>query len=90
MIKIDSKKLTAEGWQRQNVACDPRLSEAVAVYESLGLEVLLVPVLQEWVSEGGAGTCTSCFDADEDPDRYKVIYTRPKPGAKRKQDELFE
>ena len=87
--RIDPKSLMEEGWQRRSVDCDPRLSEAVAIYEALGHEVLVVPVLQECSSEGGDGTCTACFGSDADPDRFKVIYTRPKPGAKRAQDDLF-
>ena len=74
--------LAAEGWTRRSVASEPRLSEAVGMYETLGLEVLLVPVLRESASEGVAGGCTSCFGADENPDRFQVIYTRPKVGRK--------
>jgi hypothetical protein len=88
--RIEPKKLLEEGWRRQSVDCDPRLSEAAALYEALGHEVLLVPVLQECASEGGSGGCTACFGSDADPDRFKVIYTRPKSGAKREQDDLFE
>ena len=76
MEPVDPKNLIAEGWIRQSVASEPRLGEAVELYESLGFEVLLIPVLSECASEGGAGTCTACFGADENPDRYKVIYTR--------------
>lgn len=61
-------------WTRQSVACEPRLSEAVELYRSLGLEVKLVPV---GAQEAGA-SCTACFSADGDPGRYQVIYTRPK------------
>ncbi|MBI5018100.1 MAG: hypothetical protein HZB55_21760 [Deltaproteobacteria bacterium] len=77
----DARNLCAEGWTRQNVASEPRLSEAVETYESLGFEVLLVPVLQECASEGEAGRCTACFGADENPDRYQVIYTRRRASA---------
>ncbi len=56
---------------------EPRLSEAVELYRSLGFEVLLVPVLEACASEGGEGSCTACFGADADPDRFKVVYTRP-------------
>ncbi len=78
---FDQKKLVAEGWTRRSVVSEPRLSEVVETYEELGHEVLLVPVLKECVADGGAGSCSVCFGADEDPERYKVIYTRPKPGA---------
>ena len=52
---VDSKQLAAEGWTRQHVACDPRLSEAVETYEELGQEVFLVPVLKDCAADGGAG-----------------------------------
>lgn len=70
-----------EGWRRQSVASEPRLSEAVELYESLGFEVLAVPVLEECGEEGSAGACTACFGADQDPGRFKVIYTRPRAGG---------
>lgn len=75
---VDPALLLAEGWTRQNVASGPRLSEALELYENLGLETLLIPVLQECAAHGEGGACTACFAADENPDRYKVIYTRPK------------
>ncbi|GAB4287333.1 MAG: hypothetical protein Kow0092_40380 [Deferrisomatales bacterium] len=74
---FDGDRLAAEGWTRRSVASEPRLSEAVRTYESLGFEVLLVPVAAECAAEGREGTCTACFDADDDPERYRVIYTRP-------------
>jgi len=75
---FDPQVLAAQGWRRQSVASEPRLSEAVELYRSLGQEVLLVPVLRECTVDGGAGTCTTCFGEDDDPDRFQVIYTRPK------------
>ncbi len=77
MTKADPNRLVAEGWHRQSVLSEPRLSEAVELYESLGFEVLLIPVREECAADGQAGTCTACFGADEDPDRFKVVYTRP-------------
>ena len=47
----------------------------------MGFEVRLIPVLEECAADGGTGSCTACFSADEDPDRYRVIYTRPKVGG---------
>lgn len=86
---FDPARLLAEGWQRQSVASEPRLGEAVATYRSLGYEVLLVPVLQECAGEGSAGTCTACFGAGEDPDRYQVIYTRRTGGSRVEMEDLF-
>lgn len=79
--RTDPSRLSAEGWRRRCVASPPRLSEAVETYRQLGFEVLLVPVLQECAAEGGAGACTACFEADDDPDRSQVIYTRRKAGG---------
>ena len=84
------KRLEGEGWQRQHGDTEPRLGEAVETYESLGYEVLLVPVLQVCASEGETGRCTACFEADEDPEKYKVIFTRPRgEKAASQEDELF-
>lgn len=60
-----------EGWVRQFTADEPRLTEAVELYDSLGLEVHLEPVAPDEVTE-----CQLCFAVDGD--RYKTIYTRPK------------
>ncbi len=65
-------QLQKEGWTRRFIYDEPRLSEAKEMYESLGLEVRLEPVIPEELDEG----CDTCFK--EYPDRYKVIYTRPK------------
>jgi hypothetical protein len=90
MSEIDLKQLEDEGWQRQHVDVEPRLGEAVETYESLGFEVLLVPVLQVCASEGEAGSCTACFEADEDPEKYKVIFTRRRgENAASQEDGLF-
>ncbi len=68
------EELEKEGWVRQFTADEPRLSEAVELYESLGLEVHLEPVTLDESAE----ECQICFE--EDVDRYKTIYTRPKRG----------
>lgn len=74
---FDAKELAAAGWTRQNVTCEPRLSEAAETYRELGLEVLLVPLVRERRAGGEGASCTACFRADSDADRFKVIYTRP-------------
>ena len=70
MGEYDRDRLEREGWKRQTVTDEPRLSELVELYESLSFEVLLVPLDPE-AEEG----CVECFD---DPSRYKIIYTRKK------------
>jgi hypothetical protein len=65
-------KLERAGWQRQFIACEPRLSEAIELYESLGLEVQLIPVAREDIESG----CATCYELE--PEKYKAIYTRPR------------
>lgn len=63
-------ELVTEGWTRQFLTDEPRLSEAVEEYQELGFEVLLEPIdpLEK------TGECTSCLMGT--CDRYKIIYTR--------------
>lgn len=70
------KELRREGWERQFTADEPRLSEAVELYRSLGLEVHLEPVGADELDQA----CQACFQVDGD--RYKTIYTRPRRGEK--------
>ncbi len=65
-------ELKKEGWEKQFTTEEPRLSEAVELYESLGYEVHLEPATSEEIG----GECGACFE--EMPDRYKTIYTRRK------------
>jgi len=76
------EELLARGWTRQFNAEEPRLSEAVEMYEQIGLEVGLEPVAIDPDSE----TCQMCFE--QDCDRYKTIWTRP-GGESRLDDDLF-
>jgi hypothetical protein len=61
--------LAAEGWARRFVAAEPRLREAVALYESLGYQVRLrAPAPEELREEcGGCAAAVALF---------RVIYTR--------------
>ncbi len=81
--RLDPRRLAAQGWERRTLACEPRLSEAVQAYQSLGFEVLLVPAL----GEGDAGSCRACIEADGEPARYQVIYTRRTTGGRGEPDE---
>jgi hypothetical protein len=70
MIKSTRRaELEAQGWTACFVADEPRLSEAVEMYESLGMEVRLEPVNLD------SGECTSCLQLCFD--RCGMIYTRP-------------
>lgn len=80
--RTSDAELLAQGWTRQFITDEPRLSEAVAMYEQMGLEVLL----EEVVVDPNSKTCQMCFE--QDCDRYKTIWTRPK-GESRSDDDLF-
>jgi len=73
--------LEQEGWRRQFVANEPRLSEAVEMYKEAGFDVHLEPLPEETECESCAGEeeeekeCRICFEGFED--QYKIIYTRP-------------
>ncbi len=71
--------LAANGWEKRFVACEPRLSELIEIYDEIGFEVQLEPLPSK--EEMGADSCeasgcTVCFDMDRE--RYKIIFTRPK------------
>ena len=78
-----------DGWKKQFVATEPRLSEAAQMYEEAGFEVMLksLPVNPECNSQAGAedegrGECRACFEGSQY--KYKIIYTRPRKGRKEK------
>ena len=62
------EQLVKEGWERQSVLSEPRLSEAMEMYEELGLEVRVESVDVEGMDED----CRECFVGED----CKVIYTR--------------
>jgi len=72
--------LKREGWTRQFVAGEPRLSEAVALYKESGFEVLLEPLPSGDEAEclpiidNGDG-CARCFETLQQ--QCKIIFTRP-------------
>jgi hypothetical protein len=82
--------LAREGWTRQFVANEPRLSEAVELYKETGYEVHLEPI-----PEGDnpldlpmvGSDCKTCFEGTED--QYRIIFTRQKKGVI-SDDDLFE
>lgn len=80
------RRLAEAGWVRRFSAEEPRLSEMKQFYESLGMEVLVVP----GVSPEEEG-CAACFDTPDFRSRYYTIYTRGEDSAQnRRPDELFE
>ena len=68
MVSERREELEREGWERKTVIDEPRLSELAALYESLGFEVLLEPLVPD------DEECSACMAAD--PDRFKTIYVR--------------
>ena len=73
------EELAAQGWQRRATYDEPRLSEMVAMYKDIGLEVHLEPIHPE--EEEG---CTDCMQLM--PDMYKTVYTRGKPSSDSEED----
>ncbi len=71
-------ELIKEGWTRRFVASEPRLSEAVELYQSMGYEVHLepLPIVDRDSADKESAECRACFKGFED--QYKIIYTRPK------------
>ena len=74
-------ELIKTGWERRFIACEPRLSEMVEMYEEIGLKVHLeaLPAKEEMETDGtnacADSGCTACFDLDRD--RYRIIFTKP-------------
>lgn len=74
--------LEKQGWVKQFVASEPRLSEVVELYKESGFEVHLEPLPKSHEcgtcaepQAGDQGECRACFEGFED--HYKIIFTRP-------------
>jgi hypothetical protein len=67
---IRREELESQGWTRQFISGEPRLSEAVEEYQGLGFEVLLEPIDPLEMT----GECSLCLMGAGD--RTKIIYTR--------------
>ncbi|MBL7203520.1 MAG: hypothetical protein ISS63_04200 [Desulfobacteraceae bacterium] len=85
--------LEQQGWTKQFVANEPRLSEAVEMYKEAGFEVHLEPLPPqprhpaEEKCELDAD-CRQCFEGFED--QYRIIFTRPgEDNTDRLEDDLF-
>jgi hypothetical protein len=84
----DRERLEKEGWVKQFVANEPRLSEAVDLYKELGFDVHLEPLPMGRECDTCAGTeghkekgrCRVCFEGFED--QYKIIFTRQRKDSK--------
>ena len=66
------KELKRKGWVKQFTTDEPRLSEVVELYKSLGYEVRLEKAVFNKDNE----TCKTCFQVD--CNKCKTIYVRRK------------
>ncbi len=65
------EKLKDRGWKKQNTIGEPRLSECVELYKSLGYEVHLEPINLNNMTE----ECRNCYEEDK---TVRTIYIRKK------------
>lgn len=79
-------ELIKAGWMKRFVANEPRLREAVELYQSMGYEVHLEPLPLVDCDSGDEESqeCRECFKGFED--QYKIIYTRPQKGESEESD----
>jgi len=71
-----TRNLERQGWQKQFVAAEPRLSEAVEMYEALGFQVHLEPLPTEEKRsiQNNNTECRACFKGSEDG--HRIIFTK--------------
>lgn len=77
--------LEQQGWRKQFVAKEPRLSESVELYKEAGFDVHLEPLPKETGCRSDKGEeveseCRICYEGFEN--QYKIIFTRPKRDKK--------
>jgi hypothetical protein len=90
----DIERLEKEGWVKQFVANEPRLSEAVDLYKELGFDVHVEPLPKGEECDTCSGTegheekgeCRVCFEGFED--QYKILFTRRRKDPKPSENEL--
>jgi len=70
--KRSRKELEKEGWVKQTTIGEPRLSEIVELYKSLGYEVRLEPAKLDELDE----ECRRCYEGEID--EVKTVYIRKK------------
>ena len=67
---LREEELKKEGWVKRTALEEPRLSEVIELYESLGFEILLEPT-----RPGDMGAeCSKCYE--KNCTKYSVVYTR--------------
>jgi hypothetical protein len=75
---LREKKLEKEGWVKQTTIGEPRLSEIVELYKSLGYEVRLEPIVLEELDK----ECRECYEREGEIEKVKTVYVRRKTRAK--------
>jgi hypothetical protein len=90
--KRTAARLMEAGWTEQFVACEPRLSEAAAMYKEAGFDVHLEPLpevaeCEHCIGEETLEACRICFRGEED--QYRIIYTRPSENRPEPDEDLF-
>ncbi len=68
-------ELISAGWVRRSISDEPRLSELIELYESLGYEIHLESLSHELLEILGE-KCETCYI--DNWEKFKVIYTRNK------------
>jgi len=71
---LREKELEKEGWVKQTTIGEPRLSEIVELYNSLGYEVRLEPVVLEELDK----ECRECYEREGEIEKVKTVYVRRK------------
>lgn len=63
VVDSDSSEsgLEKDGWKREFVTSEPRLSEVCGLFKSLGREVKIMPTVEEIGDLDG--TCKACFES---------------------------
>lgn len=67
-----SEKLEKEGWIKRTTIGEPRLSEIVELYKSLGYEVRVEAVKLDELDE----ECRRCYK--NEVDKLKIVYVKKK------------
>ena len=70
--QLMSKEIKKEEWVRRTTVGEPRLSEIVELYKSLGYEVRIEPVTLDEVDED----CRRCYK--NDVNKVGTVYVRKK------------
>lgn len=69
-MKSRKAELEKKGWLKRTIIYEPKLSEIVEEYESLGFEVRLEPVNRDALDE----KCRRCYG--NKPDKFKTVYVK--------------